>query len=115
MAARVLIDGLNGPGMFDRVPSSARSMVLDNARTLPLMAAMPPPPSITADELRALGIPLKVVVGGETRAFFKMVGQRAAELSPLGAFQSIDGAVHLWPALEPDAFSRLVLDFLSGS
>ena len=27
-------------------------------------------------------------------------------------FHSVDGAVHMWPGLDPEGFSRLLLEFL---
>ena len=113
-AARRALSGVNGqPDYFEGMPAWAQRMVLDNARTLPLMAVAKPRPDITADDMRALGIPVKIVIGGETIESFKIIGRTAAELLPRGELQIVDGAVHFWPGLEPAAFNRLLLEFLA--
>lgn len=113
-ATRTLVEAINrDPGMFDRLPKSVRSMLLENARTLPLMATAVPPPSITAEDLKQLELPVKVVVGAQTRVFYKTVASELAKLLPSGQLQIIDDAKHFWPADKPNDFTRHLLDFLS--
>lgn len=113
-AVRAFVEGVNDqPGLWDRTPSGARTMFLDNARTIPLFAAMPPPPTITTDDLRALEIPVKIIIGGETRAFFKIIGRAAAQLLPSAELQIVERKIHLWPILEPNSFTRSLLNFVA--
>lgn len=112
-ATRALVnDTHTDEGFFDRLPTEARTMILENARTLPPSFAAPPPPLMTADELFALDIPVTIAIGGQTREFFKIIARTACELLPRAELKIVDNAKHLWPTLEPNAFCRLLLDFL---
>ena len=68
-AVRALLDGVDAlPGTFDAYPRAPRSVALENARTLPLAFAAPPPPPITCAQLGAIKAPTAVVRGALTRA-----------------------------------------------
>ena len=87
-AVRAFIEGANDqPGLWDRTPSGVRTMFLDNARTISLLAAMLPPPTITAGDLRALDIPVRIVIGGQTRA--KIIAWAAVQLLPSAELQIV--------------------------
>lgn len=113
-AVRAGIDGINGAsGFFDTLPAALRKMHLDNARTMPLVAAAPPPPNVTADDLRELDMPVRILVGSETGIFAKIAARTAADLLPSAEYHSIDGALHVWPELDPVGFSHHLLAFLN--
>ena len=112
-AVEILMDGVNGVGSFQRLPHSVRSMMQQNGRTLPLVFAAPPSPSITREDLAKLNFPTSFVVGEDTRAFYKMVSKAASQYLPGSKFIEVANARHLWPQQNPAAFSRLVLDFLN--
>lgn len=112
-AVEILMDGVNGVGSFQRLPHSVRSMMQQNGRTLPLLFAAPPSPSITREDLAKLNFPTSFVVGEDTRAFYKMVSKAASQYLPGSKFIEVANARHLWPHQNPAAFSRLVLDFLN--
>jgi pimeloyl-ACP methyl ester carboxylesterase len=112
-AVRTAIGAVNGnPDFLDELPASVRQMILDNARTMPLLGAMQPP-GVTADDVRALDIPVKIVIGGETRTFLKIMARCAVDLLPQAEFEAIEGAVHFAPAKSPDALNPLLVEFLS--
>ena len=50
-AVRLFFEGVYqlGPGGFDRLPQATQAMVLDNARTAPLLFLSTPPPPVTCD------------------------------------------------------------------
>ena len=113
-AVEILMDGVNGhAGDFQRLPQSVRSMMQQNGRTLPLLFAAAPPPPISCEDLAKLDFPVSFVVGQDTRAFYKMVSKAASRCLPGSRFIEVPNARHLWPAQNPAAFSRLVLDFLN--
>ena len=63
-AVRAFVDGVNAlPGTFDALPPGPKGVALENARTLPLDLAAPPPPSITCAQLGAIKAPTAVVEG----------------------------------------------------
>jgi pimeloyl-ACP methyl ester carboxylesterase len=113
-AVEILMDGVNGrAGEFQQLPHSVRFMMQQNGRTLPLVFAMPPPPPVSCDDLARLNFPVSFVVGQDTRMFYKMVSKAASRCLPGSKFIEVPNARHLWPAQNPIAFSRLVLDFLN--
>lgn len=112
-AARLGFDGVNNEdGFFDRLPSEFRTMILENARTMPLMGVAAPPPPLSADDLRALVTPTRVLVGENTRTFYKIVGQQAADLMPAANLYIFEGGVHASPGLQPEQFADDLLSFL---
>jgi pimeloyl-ACP methyl ester carboxylesterase len=112
-AVEMLMDGVNGVGSFQRLPHSVRSMMRQNGRTLPLLFAAPPAPSITREDLAKLDFPTSFAVGEDTRALYKMVSKAASQYLPGSKFIEVPNARHLWLQQDPAAFSRLVLDFLN--
>lgn len=112
-AVRLLMDGVNDEdGAFDRLAPEVRSMMIENARVLPLMFAGPPPPSISADDLRALDCAVTIALGDDSRPSYQIAARAAQSLLPSGQLEIVRGARHLWPIQDPRRFSNLVLQFL---
>ena len=112
-AVRMFVDGVNAEvGTFDRLPPAVRAMMINNARMLPLLFAGPPPPSVTATDLRDLTIPITMVLGKQSRTLYRIAALEARALLPSAELKIVGNARHLWPIQDPPAFSRLVLDFL---
>lgn len=112
-AVRLFMDGVNGePGAFDRLAPQVRTLMIENARMLPLLFAGPAPPSIKDVHLRQLAFPVTIALGEESRAGYQIAARAAATLLPNGRLSVIRGARHLWPVQEPHAFCETVLSFL---
>ena len=108
------MDNVNGqPGTFDSFPPDWRAMQLDNARTLPLMFAAPPPPNITCAAARTVKVPVTVARGELTRPYFRIISDTASRCIPGSKLIVVPGARHLWPAQEPAAFSAALRTFLA--
>ncbi len=115
-ALRLFMDGVNDEvGAFDRLPPDVRALMIENARMLPLLFAGPPPPAITDAHLRELAVPITIALGQESRAAYQIAARTAARLLPKAHLSVVDGARHLWPVQEPQAFCDAVLDYLSNS
>ena len=115
-AVQILMDGVNGyAGAFQQLPGGVRAMMKQNGRTLPLHFASPPPPPISCEDLRRLNFPVCLVVGENTRAFYKIVSRAASQCIPGSKMMEVHNARHLWPGQEPRAFAQLVLDFLNSA
>jgi pimeloyl-ACP methyl ester carboxylesterase len=113
-ATRLAMDNVNAQaGVFDSLPPAWRAMQLDNARTLAMMFAAPPPPKITCEQLAQIKVPVAVVRGELTRPYFRIISDATSRCIPRSKLIVVPGARHLWPSQEPAAFSTAVRDFLA--
>jgi pimeloyl-ACP methyl ester carboxylesterase len=101
------------PGEFDSLPQDLQTVLLDNARTVPLMLAAPPPPIITCDMLKDFTRPTLVMRGEKTLEWWALVSEAITKCVP-GAQQVILPNVnHDGPCRDPAAFTAAVFEFLS--
>lgn len=113
-AVRVFMEGVNDEaGAFDRLAPEVRAMMVENARMLPLLFAGPPAPPVTADDLRALDIPVAIGLGQDSRASYQIAARAAETLLPRAKLTVFPGARHLWPVQDPRGFSQFVLGTLA--
>ncbi len=110
-AMQLFIDALNPEdGVFERSPDRVQSLLREGARMLPLFFAGPPPPRITSDDLGKLGLPVTIAVGGDSRAFYKIIAETASRSIPDAELVTVPNARHMLPMQDPATFSRLVLE-----
>ena len=112
--ATKLLSGLvNGepPENFDKLPPTLRQMLLDNARTLPLLFAAPPE-SVTCDALRTIKAPTLVVRGANTPLIFSKTNEVVARCIPGSESIAIPDAAHVMSYQNPAAFNGAVLRFV---
>src|SRR5882724_227230 len=101
------------PGEFNSLPEDLQTVLLDNARVVPLMFAAPPPPVITCDILKEFTRPTLVMRGEKTQAFWALTSGAITKCVP-GAQQVIlPGVYHDGPCRDPAAFTAAVFEFLS--
>jgi pimeloyl-ACP methyl ester carboxylesterase len=114
-AMRLLINGVSNqqPGYFETATPSIRSVLLDNARTLPLFYAAPPPPQITCEQLGQIKMPVTIARGDSTRPFYKIAADTASHCIPGSKLVVILNGRHVTPVQEPSAFNEALLTFLS--
>jgi pimeloyl-ACP methyl ester carboxylesterase len=114
-AIRLMYEAVYGlpPGGFDGVPPATQKAVLDNARTMPLLFAAPPPPPITCDTLKNFRRPTLVVRGDKTQPFYALTSDAIATCVPGARRVILANAGHDGPARDPAAFTAAVLEFLS--
>jgi hypothetical protein len=63
------------PGEFDSLPEDLQTVLLDNARVVPLLLAAPPPPTITCDMLKDFTQPTLVMWGEKTLPFYALISE----------------------------------------
>jgi pimeloyl-ACP methyl ester carboxylesterase len=113
-AVRALLDGVDGvPGTYEAYPKGPRDVTHENARTLPLAFAAPPPPSITCAQLGEIKAPTAIVRGELTPPFFRVIADTAARCIPGSRLIVEPRTRHLWPTQNPAAFNRTLLEFLA--
>src|SRR5262245_24426970 len=112
---RLFIEGVYqlGPGGFDRLPKTTQTMLLDNARTAPLMFGSPPPPAITCDALTTFTKPTLVTHGEKTQAFFKLISESISKCVPGAQQVSFPNLIHSAPSADPIAFTAALFEFLA--
>ncbi|WP_230292754.1 alpha/beta fold hydrolase [Croceicoccus sp. Ery5] len=113
-AAHALFDQVGKRGFIADMAPERRRLALDNARMMPLlMGKGAPPVKISADEVRALDIPVIAAMGAETRPAFAIPTRALAGLAPRGRLEVVEGAGHLLPESDPARFAGLVSDWLA--
>lgn len=115
-AVKSLFNGVNGqPDLFDTVPAGVRTMLLDNARTLPISFAAPPPPAITCEQLGQIKVPTIIAVGELTRPFYKIAASAVARCIPGAKLVEIPKGRHAAAVQATSAFNDALLRFLAGN
>ena len=112
---RIFMEGVYqlGPGGFDRLPEATQKMLLDNARTAPLLFGGAPPPAITCDALRTFTRPTLVTHGEKTHAYYKLINEGVSKCVPGAQQVSFPNLVHNAPSANPAAFSATLFEFIS--
>ena len=100
------------PGGFDMEPEVWRKIWLDNARSVPLQVAAPPPPAITCDQLKATKSPMLVMRGANTYAMWSLICEQMVHCVPGSRLTIIPNVNHDGPIRDPAAFNAALLDFL---
>jgi pimeloyl-ACP methyl ester carboxylesterase len=115
-AARALFDAVdNRSDVFSTRPPDVQAMVVDNARTMPLLlTAQEAPPPITCSLLQQTRPTVAIARGERTRTFYRVIADTAAKCIPNSRHVVVPGATHMWPGSDPTAFSERVLAFLAG-
>jgi pimeloyl-ACP methyl ester carboxylesterase len=115
-AVKILFNAVNDQAdLFDTVPPAVRTMLLDNARTLPISFAAPPPPVITCEQLGRIKVPTTIAVGERTRPFYKIAASSVAGCIPGAKLVVIAQGRHAAAVQSTAAFNEAVLRFLSGN
>jgi pimeloyl-ACP methyl ester carboxylesterase len=114
-AVRLFFEGVYqlGEGGFDRLPQTTRTMLLDHARTAPLLFGSPPPPPITCDMLKTFNIPTLVTHGEKTHAYYKLINAGVGRCIPRARQVAFPNLVHDAPSRDPAAFIAALFEFLS--
>jgi pimeloyl-ACP methyl ester carboxylesterase len=113
-AVKILFNAVNDQAdLFDNVAPQVRTMLLDNARTLPPSFAAPPPPAITCEQLARIKVPTIVAVGELTRPFYKIAAGAVARCIPGAKLVVIPKGRHAAAIQATAAFNEALLRFLT--
>jgi non-heme chloroperoxidase len=113
---RTFIDGVIGPGAFDRLPPPAQDMMLANAAVERLETATPPEryfPNITPAEVTRLPMPVLLVEGARSPRMFGLITDALAAALPTAERIVIPEASHGMHGQNPTAYTAAVLGFLA--
>jgi pimeloyl-ACP methyl ester carboxylesterase len=98
---------------FDAQPEALHQMILDNAGTVPLFMAMPPPPAISCATLSRVKAPTLVVRGEQTRQYYILINEIVGRCIPGSHLVTIPKITHLSSYHNPKAFNEALLQFLA--
>ena len=115
-AARELIEAIYAlpEGGFDTLDPVQKAMVLDNARTVPLVWNAPDPTPLGCDELASIEAPTLVVASAETLKMWSLAAEAIAGCIPGATLALIDGVGHNGPVQAKDEFVKVTLDFIDA-
>jgi len=106
----------NQPGQFNTWPLTAlHQMMFENARTLALSRAAPPPTPVSCQELSAIRVPVCVLRGESTRKYFTIIAQQVHDCIPNSRLIVIPGSRHVGYIENPSAFNAALLGHLKGA
>jgi pimeloyl-ACP methyl ester carboxylesterase len=114
-ATKLFFDWVNnqGAGAFDKQPEALRQMMLDNAKTVPLLLAAPPPPAISCATLGGVKAPTLVIGGEQTSRYFSLINEVVVRCVPGSRLAIIPKATHPMSYQNPAAFNDSLLQFLA--
>lgn len=96
---------------FEKLPPALRQMLLDNARTLPLLFAAPPEP-VTCEALGTIKAPTLVIRGANTPLIFAKTNEVVARCIPGSESIAIPDASHVMSYQNAAAFNQALLRFV---
>jgi pimeloyl-ACP methyl ester carboxylesterase len=113
-AAKLFADWANNqPGYFDAMPAALQTMVLDNARTLPLQLTQTAPVPVSCEQLGQLQVPAVVTRGELGMAHLRAVAQAVSGCLPKATLITFSGARHGANIEMPERFNEALLAFLA--
>jgi pimeloyl-ACP methyl ester carboxylesterase len=98
---------------FDKLPPALQELLLDNARTLPLLFAGPPE-AVSREALAGLKMPALVVGGERTPLIFQKTNEVVARSIPGSREFVVPNASHAMSYGNPAAFNDAVLAFIAS-
>ena len=110
---KVFVDGVNGPGTWEKLPLELRQMREDNAYTLIAQINEGRQP-YHRSEAEALSVPTLFVIGGDTPGMLPIISEVLSAHVPNAKKVVIPGAGHSMFRQQPKAFCNAVLSFLAS-
>ena len=114
-AAKQLVQVVTGhpAEKFDELPPALRRVLLDNARTMPLLFSSPPE-LVTCEALKGIKAPTLVVRGERTPQLFVKTNEAVLGCIAGSREAVVLRASHAMSFDNPAGFNRVVLDFIAG-
>lgn len=106
------VNGVLGKGGFEQLPSSARATMMDNAQALKAELLGPGFDRFPVEDARRCSIPTLLVYGDRSPGFFRSISDRLMSILPSAQRVTIPNASHSMHRDNPDAYNKIVLEFL---
>lgn len=113
-AARALLDAVDDrSGVLETQSPEVQIVVLDNARTMPLMiAAQQAPSPMSCAQLGQIALPVAIVRGELSRPYFRIIADTAARCILGSQYVVVPKGRHLWPGDDATGFNETLIGFL---
>jgi pimeloyl-ACP methyl ester carboxylesterase len=114
---QLFIDGVLGAGAFDRLPSTVRSAMLENAASMRAETTTPPEryfSAVSPEDVRRLRMPVFLVQGQLSPAMFGLITEELARCLPDAERVTIPAASHSIHSMNPQMYNEMVLAFLAN-
>jgi pimeloyl-ACP methyl ester carboxylesterase len=98
-------------GGYDTDPVVFRNVILDNARTVPLLLVAPPPP-VSCARLNTIKTPTLVTRGAKAMPYYALMSDEMVRCVPGSKLVVVPNSNHDSPQRNPAAFNEAVLSFL---
>ncbi len=114
-ALRLFVDGISSPGGYDQLPEFVRAKFMENARSLEAETLSPDYfTELTPQQVGSIPVPMLLLTGERSPKMFHLVIERLAESAPQAQLTTIPNASHSMPSGNPQAYNRVVMDFLAS-
>lgn len=110
---QMFMDGLEGPGAWNRLPAVPKQLLRDNATTMIGQAKEIRRPYSLSDA-QSVKLPTLLIGGGRTKGMLRIVLDALAANMPDAKVAMIERASHPMFEQQPQEYARLVLDFLDA-
>ena len=111
-AAEVFVDMIGGPGSWPKLPESAREMILANIYTA--LGEKSPRPVTSCDEVKKFDFPVLLLTADKSPKKFEFFYNEMRKCRDFPASVVIPNAGHSMQRMNPDAFNKATLEFLSN-
>ncbi len=113
-AAVLLFDAVNQPRTFEKALPAGQQRWLDNANSVAAMFAGGGPAPVSCAELGAIKVPVMVMGGALARASYRYTDEALLRcLPPVTESFRVPNAHHIWPAENPEAGAKAILNFIA--
>jgi pimeloyl-ACP methyl ester carboxylesterase len=111
-AAEVFIDGLNGPGTWQRLPELSKGITLANIYTA---LGQNDRPIITCDDVRKFNFPVLLMTGEKSPKRFEFFYDEMRKCKKFPPTVVIPNAAHSMQVQNPTAFNDAILTFIGAN
>lgn len=115
VAARCFIDFWMGQSAFDRMPERNRAAIAEAIVNVQSWKDALFGEAMAASALRALDMPVLLLVGSRSPLSSRAVAQRLRALLPRVDYVELDGLGHMAPVTHPEAVNAHIAAFLSNA
>ena len=110
---KLFANGVLGPGGFERLPQTARVVLMDNAQALRTELLGPGFSPFPVAEAKVCRLPVLLVYGERSPKFFHAISHRLSKILQQTEACVISNASHSMHRDNPGEYNERVLDFLS--